>query len=126
MSGLEFLRLLIRLDFFGGTDGDALSQRIQVQVYKADPPKGSRTRRKWVRLFMGRASKRRIWPMVARSFSFRRLFRISVLEGVFRLSFFILGPFQNIQRSKILGPAKGPFAANNILQVSHPKLMATK
>lgn len=38
----------------------------------AEPPKGSRARRKWVRRFMGRESRKRICSFNARSASFRK------------------------------------------------------
>src|SRR3954453_21928960 len=42
------------------------------QFYKWEPPEGCRTRRKWVRLFIGSASNRRICSVSAPSLSFLR------------------------------------------------------
>lgn len=85
--------------------------------YKWEPPPGWRTRRKWVRLFRGRASSRRIWSVSARSLSFLSAASWASLFFVFFL--FIERFLKDIQDSPITVAVGCPLALNNIHQTRH-------
>ena len=79
--------------------------------YRQVPPPGRRLRRKWVRLFIGSARRRRIWSMSALSLAV--LSRSSPLLLVV-LCFFLKDLLQYLEDGKILGPAECSLALYDV------------
>lgn len=87
-----------------------------------DPPPGRRTRRKFVRLWGGSASCRRICSTSARSLSLR-ITDGTRLRG---LGFFLLieSPSDHRKRRPVLRAVSGFLAANDIAEIGHEQLRA--
>src|SRR3989304_1698100 len=81
-------------------------------IHKCDPPPGRRTRKKWVRLFIGRGRRRRIWSTNARSHSRWRADRRARLGLAFFL--FIEGFLQDVEHGPVAVAAGGALALDNV------------
>lgn len=100
---------------------------LMSRAYRCEPPPGWRTRKKFVRLFIGRASKRRICSTSARSLSLRSaLFAESPLLAFLTVFLLTLRLLQDVEHGEVFATTDSSLAFDYICQAGDPQLVVAK